>query len=104
MGLFQVKDDVYLLHVFSEAVRAGFQDGVPPHIANPEKSVFAIMSESEYKEKSVEQIQDIFRQKHIIVTDMRTTPLQFDEEGLMTLTNLSTIADIQGAYHFFAEK
>lgn len=56
------------------------------------------MTESEFEEKTVEQIQQIFRQKHIIVTDMRWTPpkLEFDARGLATLTGLTTVADIQG--------
>jgi hypothetical protein len=77
-------------------VRAGFQDGLPLHVSNPEKSVFAIMTESAYEKKTVKEIQEIFRHKHIVITEMRTTPLHFDARGLSTLTGLSTIADIQG--------
>jgi hypothetical protein len=94
--LFQVEQDAYYLEQFSAAVEDGFQDGLPLHIANPEESVFAIMTESEFEEKNVEEIQGIFRQRHIIVKDMRTTQYQFGEEGLYSLTGLTTVVDIQG--------
>jgi hypothetical protein len=84
------------LEQFSAAVEDGFQDGLPLHIANPEELVFAIMTESEFEEKNVEEIQGIFQQRHIIVKDMRTTRYQFDEEGLYSLTGLTTVVDIQG--------
>ena len=72
MGPFQVEDDLTLLNTFNEAVIAGFQDGLPLHISNPEKSVFSIMTESEFENKTVEEIQEIIQQKHIVVKDVPT--------------------------------
>lgn len=71
-------------------------DGGPLHIADPEKSAFCVMTESEFEEKSIEEIVEIFRRKHIVVTDMRSAPLKFDTRGLSTLTALSTVIDMQG--------
>lgn len=54
------------------------------------------MTEAEFESKSVEEIQGIFRQKHILVTDMRSAAFQFDSRGLSSLTRLSTVTHIQG--------
>ena len=54
------------------------------------------MTEEEFESKSVEEIQGIFRQKHILVTDMRSAPLQFNSRGSSSLMRLSTITHIQG--------
>jgi hypothetical protein len=91
-----VKEDLGYLKSFDEAIKAGFVNNAPLHVADPEKSVFAIMTESDFDEKTVEQIQEILLKKHIIVKDMRSTPLQFDARGLKTLTGLSTVTDMQG--------
>lgn len=58
------------------------------------------MTEEEFETKTVAEIQDIMREKHIVVTHMRSGQLQFDARGLSTLTGLSTIADIQGTHLF----
>lgn len=71
-------------------------DGRPLHIADPENSAFCVLTEAEFERKSVEEIQAIFRHKHILVTDMRSEALKFDSRGLSTLTSLSTVTDIHG--------
>jgi hypothetical protein len=88
--------DLEYLGAFDAAVKAGFVDGRPLHVADPEKSAFFVMTEAEFESKSVEEIQGIFRQKHILVTDMRSATLQFDARGLSSLTRLSTVTFIQG--------
>jgi hypothetical protein len=71
-------------------------DGLPLHVSDPEKSAFFVMTEAEFESKSVEEIQAIFQQKHILVTGMHSAPLQFDSRGLSSLTRLSTVTHIQG--------
>ena len=96
MQLLQVKEDLEYLRAFDTAINARFVDGRPLHVADPEKSAFLVMTEDEFESKSVEEIQGIFRQKHILVMDMCSAPLQFDSRGLSSLTRLSTITHIQG--------
>jgi hypothetical protein len=66
-------------------------DSRPLYIADPEKSAFFVMTEAEFESKSVEEIQGIFQQKHILVTNMHSTPLQFNSRGLSSQTNTLTI-------------
>ena len=82
--------------MFYEAIRARYQEGRPLHLSDPDKSVFVVMDEMEYEAKTVPEIQEIFRRKHIIVTEMRSPPLQFNEEGLSTLAALNSVTHIQG--------
>jgi hypothetical protein len=88
------------LSAFDTAINAGFVDGRPLHIADPEKSAFFVMTEAEFESMTVGEIQGIFRRKHILVTDMHFTPLQFDSRGLSSLTRLSTVTHIQGRVYF----
>ena len=94
--LFQVKEDLMYLEGFQEAVNAGFQDGLPLHLSAPEKSLFRVMTELEFEDQPIQEIQNILRRQNIIVTEMRAAPLKFDSLGLSTLTGLSTVTDFQG--------
>lgn len=94
--LFQVKEDLVFLEAFDKAIQAGFVDGRPLHIADPEKSAFRVMTETEFEEKPIEEIQEILREKHIIVMDIQSAPLKFDAENLSTLWNLLAVTHIQG--------
>lgn len=78
------------------AVNAGFVDGLPLHVSDPQKSAFFVMTEGEFKSSTIEEIQDIFQHKHILVTGMHSETLQFDSRGLSSLTRLSTVTHIQG--------
>jgi hypothetical protein len=84
------------LKAFDSAINAGFVNGLPLHVSDPENSAFFVVTEAEFESKSVEEIQEIFRRKHILVTDMRSATLKFGPRGLSTLTTLSTVTDIQG--------
>ena len=55
------------------------------------------MTQAEFEEKSVQEVQSIIQRKHILITDMSTPPLAFDARGLASLTTLSTVTDIQGS-------
>lgn len=54
------------------------------------------MTEMEFEEKTVKEVQSILRRHHIIVTDMEMAPLKFDARGLATLASLSSVTHIQG--------
>lgn len=99
--LFQVKEDIAYLEAFDDAINAGFANHLPLHVSDPANSAFIVMTEAEFKERSVEDIQAIYRHKHILVTEMSTSTLKFDGKGLSSLTALSAVTDIQGASSFF---
>ena len=74
--------------------------GVLLHIANPDNSVFKIMTEEEFKVKSVYEIQEIFWHHQIIVTGMETPDVEFDSVGLAKLAHLNSVTHIQGELIF----
>jgi acyl carrier protein len=76
-------------------------NSLPLHVSDPPHSAFFIITEADFKKKTVKEIQTIFRKKHILVTDMTTSTLKFDAKGLSSLTALSAVTDIQGALSFF---
>jgi hypothetical protein len=76
---------------------AVYKKGKPLHLSDPDRSAFVVMTETEYEAKTVQEIQEIFRRKHILITEIPPSPpLQFNEEGLSTLAALNTITHIQG--------
>jgi hypothetical protein len=89
------------LQAFNLAIRSNFVDSLPLHISDPINSAFCIMTQAEFEEKSVQEVQSIMRRKHILITDMSTPTLEFDARGLASLTTLSTITDIQGSLILF---
>jgi hypothetical protein len=96
MCLFQDKTDLRYLKAFDKAINAGFSDGLPPHLSARDNSAFYIMTQTMFEEMSVKEIQDIFRKRHILITNIPSAPMQFDSRGLSTLTSLSTVTYIQG--------
>jgi hypothetical protein len=88
------------LEAFYEAVQAGFVKGLPRHVAEPSTSAFYIVTEAEFNKWSVKDFQGIFRKQHILVTEMSTSTLEFNEEGLSTLNRITNITDIQGMSFF----
>lgn len=70
---------------------------LPLHVTRPSESVFCILSKVDYESKSHQEIQDLLRQKHIVVTaGAPFHPMKFDEDGLETLKALDATIDIQG--------
>ena len=76
-------------------------DNLPRHVSLPNSSAFFVITETNFKKMSVEDVQLIFRNNHILVTEMSTSTLKFDAKGLSSLTGLSAVTDIQGMSSFF---
>jgi hypothetical protein len=68
-------------------------------MASPQYSVFHIMSKQDFESKSAREIQDIFKEKHIVVYDQFKPALSFDEKGLSTLGDLHKSVTIQGVWN-----
>ena len=78
------------------AVTAGYQDGQPLWMGCPQESVFCILSKQEFESKSGDEIQAIFRRKHIVIYDQFQPTIAFDEKGLKTLGDLHKSVTIHG--------
>lgn len=77
-------------------MEAGYVDGKPLHIADPEASLFDIISSEDFEALSVTQIQDRLRCKNIIITGLKHANLKFDKAGLRPFCPIDRTISIQG--------
>jgi hypothetical protein len=78
------------------AIKDNYKDGKPLFIADPEQSIFKVLTETEYQSCSTRQIQEYLRTKHIIVKHRQIPTHRFDENGLRTLRPLNEPVTIHG--------
>ena len=69
---------------------------LPLHLADPSKSVFCILTNDEYLNKSTEDILRLLAHRNIVITGMLVKRKEFDVETLQTLTTMNTVVPIQG--------
>jgi len=73
-----------------------YENGLPLHLSNPERSAFMTMSELEFLRMSTRDIQELLRRKHILISDCFFQPLDFDEAGMRTLCPPWQTIEVQG--------
>lgn len=84
-------------------IEEGYEDGQPLYIndnrrTTPKKeSVFKIISEADFVEMEDSEVQEILREQHIVVTDMRHQKKSF-EEALLDIAPLNYATGIQGGH------
>ena len=78
------------------SLQQNYVNGKPLFLAEPSRSIFKILSDSEYRTCPIRKIQEILRTKHIVVTDRRMQDYKFDERGLRTLRPLNEPITIHG--------
>lgn len=88
-------EDLTSLQTFIRQVQSAYVDGVPLHIAQPEQSVFKVMTEAEFDDLSINDVQNILQKQHLVLTNV-PGKLNFDRKGLGTLQNVSNTISIQG--------
>lgn len=86
---------------FYHYVEECYKDGKPRYLSDESSSHIKLISHAEYMNMSVKDVQDLLRQKHILLTDTPLCPLNFDEKGLQVLTNLDAMIEFQGSFTFF---
>ena len=74
------------------------QEQIPPHVSNPEASIFRVIKEADFNQMSTAAILATLATNCIVVTDRNVRPIKFDARGLSTLSTLSTVVPIQGMY------
>ena len=82
--------------MFFNLLQAGYVNGKLLHIADPEMSIFDVISSTEFQGLSTQEILGRLRCKHIVVTGNLSSDMEFDKDGLRTLCPLSRIISIQG--------
>lgn len=91
--LYSHTKDIYLdysAHVPHLSDRRFFNDVASSvsdvHLKKPKKSVFYIIDHDRFESLSSQEVQDIFRHQHIVVTDVLLgRPVEFNRKGLETL-------------------
>ena len=98
-------EDVDCLYAFYDAVINEYipepitGDGLPPHLADPSRSAFRILTNDEYTQMSTADILDIFSRQNIVITGIPVEKRSFDADTLETLTNMDTVVSIQGTHY-----
>ena len=88
-----------------DQIEEGYEEGQPLYVKDnrrtiPTKdSVFKIISEADFIEMEELEVQEILREQHIVVTDMRHKKKNF-EEALLELAPLTWVTGIQGEHAF----
>jgi hypothetical protein len=89
--------DQNFLNDVVELVQASYVDGVPLHWKENSRSVFFIVDYDTFEGLSPLKLQQIFRQQHIIVTDIpQKRTIQFNRRGLETLGAWKKLRTLQG--------
>ena len=85
------------IHSVMRHLEEDYVDGKPRHAVKGVKSVFHILTQEVYDEKSVREIHEILRTQHIVIVGRQKSRTKFDANGLRTLTRLNEPVSIQGA-------
>jgi hypothetical protein len=74
--------------------------GQPLHLADPNNSIIRIMTLHEFNAYTANELQDIFRRQHIVVTGFDRAEHEFDLPGLQALTEkmYDRVFTLQGMY------
>ena len=92
-----------------DMVEKDYVNGTPKHLLpaassrefDPEGSTIFVTSFSDFHRMSGREIQDIFRDRNILVTKVPVSPLQFNEDGLSTLAPLDQKNFFQGESYVY---
>lgn len=90
------ESDLSTLYSFADSAYFSYQNGMPSHIAYPDQSVFHVMSEQEYRTKSISTVQGLLSTGNIILHSCGFPLLTFDRKGLSTLRNVSNTIKLRG--------
>lgn len=74
--------------------------GKPLHVANPQLSMFRILSLAQFNQLTDQQVQELHGQHHLLVTGYPPAAFEFDARGMATLAPPSRIFTIQGAFFY----
>jgi hypothetical protein len=84
-----------LVQLVNATKRCG-SEGKPLYLSNPEQSTIRVMSEAAFERHSAPQIQAIFKERHIVVTDNAFQPTKFDLHALRKIGRESQPLSVNG--------
>ena len=85
-----------------QAIINGYKDGKPLWMASPDESIFHVTSKQQVERKNDQELQDLFKGKHIVIHDQFAPMLSFDKMGLRTLADLHRPITIQGVLDLYS--
>lgn len=95
--LLKYKDYNTRLKKFFAIIEREYQDEKPLHIADPDRSCFAIITHEEYEKLYCSKgLQELLASKDVVVTNCGDPGIKFDAAGLRTLSHLDSQVSIQG--------
>jgi hypothetical protein len=92
----QFKDDMIKLEKLLEMALKQYENDLPLHLSNPDRSSIATMSELDFLRLTAGEVQELLRRKHILISDCCFQQLDFDEAGLRTLCPPWQSIEVQG--------
>lgn len=98
-----------ILSEIQSSVERLFKDGKPLHHLDSARALeydsqasqFFVTSAEDFEKLQAEEVQNIFRDRHILIPGHAPEYIGFDRQGLATLGSLHTQRDIQGEYILF---
>ena len=84
-----------MLMGLNRSLQWNYLNGKPFFLADPSRSIFKILNDSEFWTCPIRKIQEILQTKHIIVMDWQMQDYNFDERGLRALRPLNEPITIQ---------
>jgi len=80
------------------AVVAQYEQGLPLHLVDPKRSAIAVMSEAKFREMRADEVLELLRTKHLLISGCAgEEPIKFDEQGMRTLCLPTKEFEVQGA-------
>jgi hypothetical protein len=81
---------------FHRQMEKCYEHGLPRCIAHSPQSILQVISQGSYQRMSVADVHSTIRRRHILVRDVSTEVLEFNEVGLQALRSLDACVRIQG--------
>lgn len=94
----QHKEDSKVFQAIFKAVEKSFVDGSPAWFVDRASSSIYTTYAEEMDLLTDEEVQDIFRTKHIFVANQFVPEMEFNEHGLSTLADLDKPVTIHGQW------
>jgi len=78
-------------------IEATYLNEKPLHLANSQESVIATLTYEEYASMSPLEFKTLLRMKNVVVSNCPVPKINFDEQGLQTLTSMHLSVSLHGS-------
>jgi hypothetical protein len=112
MTFLQAEKEIGVLQKVQKLVQDGYLEGRPYHhqpearlttVTSPPPSIFFVSTYQDFMALSDEEVQCIFHNRHIVVTDVPARPYAWDRQTLSKFGSLLQQRDIQGEPNLYIQ-